>query len=155
MAIVQEETLASLEGGVELGGEAGHVGGHVVEEVRADLVVVGHLQGGKPCSGRQRRVRGMRQGWGSRLLVEQRIQPRSRSREGQLAGTTFSSRFSLTLRALTTLAASHHTLHCHWASCPSALWLCRAGSGFPEPRQNPPLNKGALGLSGFGSSVLT
>ena len=49
--VVQEELLTSLEGGVELRGQASHIGGHVVEKARGGLVVVGHLRDGQPHSG--------------------------------------------------------------------------------------------------------
>lgn len=51
--VVQQELLTGLEGGVELRGETGHVGGHVVEEAWGCLVVVGHLQDGKEATVRE------------------------------------------------------------------------------------------------------
>lgn len=43
--VLQQEPLAGLEGGAEVGGEPGHVGGDVGQVPRRRLVVVGHLQG--------------------------------------------------------------------------------------------------------------
>ena len=50
--VVQEELFTSLEGGVELRGEAGHIGGHILENARGGLVVVRHLQDREPQPGR-------------------------------------------------------------------------------------------------------
>lgn len=50
--VVQKELLTGLEGVVELGGEASHIGGHVVEKARGGLIVVGHLQDRKSHSGK-------------------------------------------------------------------------------------------------------
>lgn len=38
--VVQEELFTSLEGGVELRGEAGHIGGHILENARGGLAAV-------------------------------------------------------------------------------------------------------------------
>lgn len=42
--VLQQEPLTGLEGGAEVGGEPGHVGGDVGQVPRRRLVVVGHLR---------------------------------------------------------------------------------------------------------------